>query len=251
MKTNYRLKGNEKIYNIGLSDLHVGSEQFNEDFFWYAIDTIDNIKQQKRIYLLGDLAEAAGKNIGNASFKTTMTLDDQIDFIIDAFKPLSDDIVNTVPGNHCARLNKDYDINVMNIIGKALDVPVAPFHIDEYKINKIPYTVYTAHGKGSSMYAHTAQGKFIRETEQFSADLKMQGHNHRMDFFSRPVLTSNGLKREYYAFTGSFLDYKGYAKDMLLPVLPPAFQLITVNKDLITRSIPYYVDQVRPDLLEV
>lgn len=250
-KTHHKLKGNEKIYLFFLSDVHYGSEQFNEEYFEYALDVFDNIKSDKRMYLLGDLLEAASKHVGNASFRTTLSLDEQLDGMIDYLVPYKKHIINTVPGNHCDRLSKEFDLNVMNIIGKALDIPVEPFHLDEIIINSEPYSIYTAHGKGSSIHAHTAQGKIIRDTEHITADLKVQGHNHRLDFFNRPTLTADGLKRKYYAFSGSFLNYNGYAKNMQLPVLPPAFQIITINKDLITRNTEYYCDQMKPEYLQL
>ena len=67
MKSNYKLRGNEKVYILPISDLHIGSEQFNEDYFQHMLDTVDNIKQDKRIYLCGDLLESASKQVGNTS----------------------------------------------------------------------------------------------------------------------------------------------------------------------------------------
>lgn len=250
-RDSYRLKGTSKVYIIPIGDIHVGSEQFHQEYFEHALDTIDSIKAEKRIYLMGDLLEAASKQVGNASFKTDRSLDQQIDYIIKTLKPYKKDIIYSCIGNHCARLSKDYDLDVMKIIGKSLDIPTGNSTIDSFKINQEEVNVYVAHGKGSAAHAHTAQGKMLRETQAIEADIYLQGHCHRLDFFSQPIRTHTGIKRKYYAFTGAFLKYNGYPAAMQLPILPEAFQLLSVNKDHIVRSTPYYIDQVRPDLFRM
>lgn len=250
MKTNYKLRASEKIYILPIGDIHIGSSEFNEPYFNYCLDTIDNIKSDKRIYLMGDLVEAASKQVGNASFKTEMTLDDQIDYVINSFKPYKKDIVNMVQGNHCARLSKDFDLNVMKIIARALHVPDGNQFIDTFYINQQPYTIYTKHGKGTSAYAHTAQGKMIREHQHIDADLYMNGHSHRLDYFTIPTVSDGKIKRKHYVMTGSFLKYNGYADSMSLPVLPESFIQLNINKELRMRANNFYIDQTRPDLME-
>lgn len=251
-KTGYRLKGNSKLYLIALSDLHIGSESFNEQFFNYALDTIDKIKGPRRILLGGDLLEHASKTVGNSAFHTTMTLDDQIDTAINYFRPYKKDIIFTAMGNHEARASRDIDLDVMRLIAKALHCEHGHQYFDTFNINGEPFTAYIKHGKGSSSLAHLQQGKAIRETACIEADLFLEGHSHRLDFFSYPVRTNEGIKRRYYGFTGAFLNYTGgYPDSMTLPVLPPAFQVITINKDRIVRSVPYFIDQVAPEMFSL
>ncbi len=250
VKTNYKLRGNEKVYILPIGDIHIGSEQFDEKYFQYCLDTVDSIKSDKRIYLMGDLVEAASKQVGNSSFKTDMSLDDQIDYVIKSFKPYRKDIVNMVQGNHCARLSKDFDLNVMRIISRALKVPDGNQFLDTFYINQEPYTIYTRHGKGSAAYAHTAQGKMIREHQHIDADMYLNGHSHRLDYFTTPNVSDGKIKRRHYVMTGSFLKYNGYADSMGLPVLPESFIQLNINKDLRVKSTNFYIDQVRPDLME-
>ena len=255
MKTNYKLRGNEKVYIIPISDMHVGSEQFNQDYFNYRLDTLDKIQSDYRIYLCGDLLEAANKIVGNASFRTNMTLDDQIDFAIKTFKPYRRNIVNMSIGNHEARLVKDFDLDVNKIIARALDVPYGNQFLDTFSINQNKFTVYTAHGKGSSAHHHTAQSKMIRDTQHVLANMYMHGHNHRCDHFSVPqfVRTDEGrtVGRRHYVFTGSFLRYNGYAEAMQLPVLPEAFIQLAINKDMRVSSNQFNIDEVKPEYLEL
>lgn len=253
MKTNYKLRGNEKVYILPLSDLHIGSKQFNEDYFNYALDTIDTIKSDKRIYLCGDLLESANKQTGNAAFCTEMTLDDQIDYAISVFKPYKKDIVFSCIGNHEARLVKEYDLDINKVIARALHIPYGNQLMDTIHINQEPFTIYAAHGKGSSAHHHTAQSKMIRDTQFIDANLFMHGHNHRCDHFTTPNLrlTPDGkeVRRKHYVFTGSFLRYNGYAEAMMLPILPEAFIQLSINKDMRVRSTQFNIDECKEEYL--
>jgi hypothetical protein len=255
MKTNYKLRGNEKVHIVPISDMHIGSEQFNAEFFDYRMDLLSNMKADKRIYLCGDLMEAANKQVGNASFRTDMTLDDQIDFVIKTFKPFRKDIVNMAIGNHEARLVKDFDLDVNKVVARALDVPYGNQFLDTFSVNGNKFTVYSAHGKGSSAHHHTAQSKMIRDTQHVLANMFLNGHNHRCDHFSVPqfVRTDEGktVGRKHYVFTGSFLKYTGYASAMQLPILPEAFIQLAVNKDMRVLSNQYNIDEVAPQYLDV
>jgi len=250
-KTGYRLRGKQKVYICPFSDLHLGSKEFNREYFEYALDVLDSIKQPKRIYLAGDLIEHASKMVGNSAFNTTMTLDDQIDEAISYFKPYRKDIVFAARGNHELRSSKDYDLDIMRIIANALRCDYGHQTIDCFNINGEPFTVYVAHGKGSAAHFYTAESKIIRDTQHIQADLYLNGHNHRCGYFSIPYRTNEGIKRKHYAFTGSFLRYIGYADMMQLPILPEAFLNLSIDKDFFVNPNLYYIDQRREDLLEL
>lgn len=250
-KSAYRLKGNQKVYILPISDLHIGSPEFNLDYFQYCLDKIDEIKSPKRIYILGDLLEAATKTLANSSYQTTMTLDEQVETAIRYLKPYRNDIVFTCIGNHEARLIKEFDYNILRDVARALKSPVGYQNIDSFNVNGEPFTIYTAHGKGSSAHFYTAQSKILRDTSHISADMFLHGHNHRCGYFSMPVLTEAGVGRRHYAFTGAFLSYGGYADSMQLPILPEAFIQLSINKERRVRNNPFYIDEVRPDLLEL
>lgn len=255
MKINYKLRGNERIYILPISDLHAGSEQFNEEYFKYMLEQLDGIKSDKRIYLGGDLMEAASKHVGNSSFKTTMSLDDQIDYILKALKPYKKNIVNMAIGNHEARIVKEFDLDINKLIAREFDIPYGNQFLDTFVINGEPFTVYSAHGKGSSAHHYTAQSKMIRDTQHVKADLFMHGHNHRCDHFSVPTMQSGPegreIGRKHYVFTGAFLKYVGYAEAMQLPILPEAFIQLNINKDFRLRSTQFNIDECKPEYVEL
>jgi len=250
---NYTLKGKDKLYLLPLGDVHLGNPECNIEYLQYWKEMVSRIKNPKRIILMGDLIETASKKVGNSAFKQEFDVNQQIDWIVQFLKPLKDDIVYSCHGNHdYLRVSKEFDLNISKLIADYLGCPSGDQYLETFLVNDEPFTVYARHGKGSNAYAHLAQGRIQRETQTITSNLYLEGHNHRLDFFSVPLRTVNGLSRKYYAFTGAFLNYgvNGYPSQMFLPVLPPAFQFITLDKHSNLSNIPYFVDQRRPDLMD-
>lgn len=249
LQDSYTLKEKEILYILPIGDIHLGSEDCNLDFLDYWKDTTKRIKNPKRIYLMGDLVEAATKKLANSSYRQIMSLDDQIDQTIEFFKPLSDDIVFSCMGNHEIRLSKDYDLDIMRLIANGLGCPYGNQYLDTFSVNGKPLTVYVSHGKGSSMYHYTAESKIIRDTQTINSNIYIQGHNHRCGHFSIPTRNHDGLKRKHYVFSGAFLGYGGYADAMQLPILPEAFIQLRVNKDVNIRPEIFHIDERCPELI--
>jgi hypothetical protein len=87
------------------------------------------------------------------------------------------------------------------------------------------------------------------------ADIIINGHNHRCGHFSIPMVDPNSdynLRRKHYVFSGGFISYKGsYADAMQLPPLPEGFLYLTIDKNLRVESNLFYIDERRPDLMEL
>ena len=247
-ENNYKLQNNQTVTICPLSDMHIGSMEFNEEFFDYAIKTISKIKKNCRIYILGDILESANKTVGNASFKTNMSLDDQKALALDYLEPIKKNIICIVKGNHEARLEKDYDYNIIKDMGRELGVPSCNQFMDKIYVNDKPFVIHGKHGIGSSKWSWTAKSKLIRENMMINADLFMEGHNHRLDFFNEPIMTSDGLRRRYYLFSGAFLSYNGYAEAMTKPILPCAFQVCNLDSERRLKNVPHYIDERCPDI---
>jgi hypothetical protein len=246
----YTLKDKERVYILPCGDLHIGSPEFNEDYLNYWADLVTRIKNPKRIYLMGDLAESATKQLANSAFKATMSLDDQLDYVINFFKPFKDDIVYLCKGNHELRLEKDYDLDLTRIIANALNCDYGNQTIDSFKVNDEIIDIYLAHGRGSSKHHYTAESAFIRNTQAINATIYLNGHNHRCQCFTIPIRTHDGLKRRYYAFTGAFLGYGGYSDSMQLPILPEAFLHLSIDKDVRVDHKIFYIDQRAKELMK-
>lgn len=250
-QNNYTLKGKEQLYICPVGDIHLGSPETNIEYLEYWRNIVAGIKGPKRIYLTGDLMEAATKRLANSAFKVNMSLDDQLEWVIQFFKPLKEDIIFSAIGNHELRLSKDYDLDLMRIVAQALDCDYGNQYLDHFMVNNEPVTVYTAHGKGSSMHHYTAESKIIRDTQTIMADIVIHGHNHRCGHFSIPTRTMNGLRRKHYVFSGAFLGYGGYADSMQLPVLPESFIYLGVNREHRVTPNVFYIDERQPELMSV
>ena len=88
----YALSSNETINLIPIGDFHIGSSQFNYEFFEHMLKQIKKLKN-RRIYLMGDLLESASKSVGNSVFHTHMSLEEQKSYLLEALEPFTDDII--------------------------------------------------------------------------------------------------------------------------------------------------------------
>ena len=105
------------------------------------------------------------------------------------------------------------------------------------------FIVYGKHGTKFNQRLELAEGQFIRDTHQIQADLLIQGHNHFISYFNRPIRTKNGIKRKHYCFSGHFLEYKGsYANEKNLTQVPQGFVRLAIDKKLNISAKEYHKD---------
>lgn len=228
----YNIKSNETVSLCFVGDIHCGSQQFDEEFFEYWIQNMKRIKN-KRIYVMGDCLEAASKSVGNSAFRQVMDVNDQRNFIIDAFKPFSEDIVVYHNANHENRLSKEFDYDIAKDMARELGVSYCKgSNLDTFIVNGKEYNVSTAHGKGSASRRDLIIGKLLRDTAKIEANIYARGHLHHSLNFTDYYQTKNGLERKYYLCTGSFLQYSGgYAETMQLNEVSPAYQILNINRN--------------------
>lgn len=241
MQNEYALKSKEVVNVIAIGDFHIGSKQFNKDFFKQMLKQIKDLPR-KRIYLMGDCLELASKNVGDSAFQTECSVEEQREYFINNIKPFSDDIVGYCMGNHEYRLNKEYGYNIVKDMCRELGVNYYNQNIDTFRVNDFDFSIYTRHGKGSSQRRHLAMGKMEKEMQDTVADLYIQGHTHRLMFWSNLKRFPKGYKRIYFAQSGHFLNYEGYADQQYLQLEPPSWQLITLNKNRLVKCHQYFAD---------
>jgi hypothetical protein len=87
MQDEYHLKSRQTLSIVPIGDIHRGSPETNYQYLEYWKHTINHIKGPKRIYLMGDLIEAATKALADSSYEQEMALDDQINETIEFFEP--------------------------------------------------------------------------------------------------------------------------------------------------------------------
>lgn len=240
----YKIKSNESVAILPLSDLHVGSKQFNEDFFDEWIKMAERTKN-KRIYCLGDMIEFASKKVGDSSYNQVVNPNEQIDYVVDKLEPLKDDIIYFTDGNHCQRATKEFQLDVGKIMADRLDVHYAHGFIDTFKVNGKEYVVNGSHGNTTSGRRDLSIGAIIRGTKDIEADFYLRGHNHRLLYYYDFVNTNEGLKKKHYCYTGSFLNYAGsYAEKAGLNPLPAGYMVININRNYKVKITETYDDSL-------
>lgn len=240
----YRIKSNESVAILPLSDLHVGSKQFNEEFFDEWLKMAKRTKN-KRIYCLGDMIEFASKHVGDSSYNQVVNPNEQIDYVVDKLESLKDDIIYFTDGNHCQRATKEFQLDVAKIMANRLDVPYTHGFIDTFIVNGKEYVVNGSHGNTTSGRRDLSIGAIIRGTKDISADFYLRGHNHRLLYYYDFVNTNEGLKKKHYCYTGSFLNYAGsYAEKAGLNPLPAGYMVININRNHKVKITETYDDSL-------
>ena len=243
---NFRLKNGKKLNIFPFSDIHFGSPNCNVEFFEFMLDKFDKTKGSKIIYMLGDECDVATKRQGNSTYQQKINLNEQIDFIIDSFKPFKKHINGIVQSNHMARTKNEFDLDITKVIAKNLDIPYYNNIYEKLKIGKKPYVVYATHGNKTSQQQHLMMGAIQRQTDHINANLFLYGHAHHLASWSQPNITAEGYVRKHYVLCGHMLDYKNsYAEVMGLKPNPPGFAKIQVDSNLRTNVELYYLDECK------
>ena len=252
MINSFKLKDNEKLHIYCLSDLHLGSNTCNEEYFEYALNMIKNDKSPKVLYLAGDLLEIASKKIGDSAFTQKINVNKQIDTLVNYLKPFKNIINGSVFSNHTgARTQREFNLNCDKLISNILEIPYDHTLTDKVYINDNPYSIFVKHGNGSSNRNHLALGKIERDCASVEADLYFMGHLHRVGAISEVYIKDEEYKRKTFVLTGSFLSYKNsYAQYQGLSPIPEAFTRVDVDKNLNTSVNVYNIDEVAPELMK-
>lgn len=232
---------NKKTFTIlPLSDVHYGSENFNEALFEEWLKYAKNAGTKSAILLMGDLIEVLDSN---RFYKGVdyVNVNDQISYVVDALKPFKNRIICNLTGNHGNRCIKQFDLDLDKLIGDMLDVETSKsFHGDLNVFKGKSIRIFAQHEAPASKSTLLAMRRFINQMENISdCDLYLGGHNHKSGFNTKiyRTLDDDGedyhAKRRSYCFTGSFLDYKGsYADNGRFDFQIPSFSIIKVNEDL-------------------
>ncbi len=246
----YKFKDEIRICPI--SDLHVGSIQFNikkwKEFKQYLLANDDMY-----VVLVGDLIDNQTKN-SHSPFEMSvidgvaMTPNEQKKWLVKELTKIKDKILCGVPGNHEARKdNKATDQDIMYDVFCKLDIEdkyrpnMAFVKIqigDRNDYNRQTYTLGVTHGTGSG----TLTGSAVNKNEKFGytidgLDCLITGHTHK-PAITKPLklcIDSKNNKisfKPFYIITAtSWLNYGGYA--LANQLAPASFmsQEITLTKE--------------------
>lgn len=233
----------KKLYLFPLSDTHLGSAQCDIEFFDVWRRTFESAPDNKAIYLLGDLLEFPRASLD--AYHISMSTHDALERLIDLLEPYKEYIRWVVSGNHENRTMKEHNYNISKTIASRLDARYSQNDFfDKIIEDDKELVIYGKHGTKTSKNPNLAMNNFIRDMADIDANLCMQGHNHFCSFDSNYRRSYDDGDRRYYAFTGHFLGYGGYARDKGLPLSQPSFLRLTVDKNLHIDAKKFFRDEV-------
>lgn len=96
----------EKLHVYAMGDVHVGSEEFNEQAVRRKLKIIQD-DPYGALCLCGDLGDYGLKNSKTNVYQATMQPKEQQEYIFDLFNPIADKIIAAVPGNHEERITRE------------------------------------------------------------------------------------------------------------------------------------------------
>jgi len=207
-------KGNE-MKLIPLGDVHLGAPTCNVKKF---LGTVDYIKKSKsKVILMGDLMECASKSsVGAGWVEQTETPQLQLNILYDILKPIKDQIIVLLDGNHEHRIWKTSGVKVSEVLAQRLGVPYGGYScFVGLRVNDQKYIIHAQHGSSSARYPHTKLTGAMSTANHTSADVFLYGHTHELMSLTldKRELEMKGRKTKlikrkvYYVLTGGFLEY--------------------------------------------
>ena len=226
------LTDSNQFYIFPVSDLHFGSNWFDERMFDMWKDAFESVWDNKCIYLLGDLVEFSTTKVN--AHESNMTTEDSINQVIEMFEPYKEYVRFVASGNHELRGKKEFNLDVTKIIAKQLGAKYTRNDFfDKLSVNGKDFVIYGKHGTNTSKYSDLAIKNFKIDMGNIDANLYMMGHNHLLEFSQKIQRYFGGAYTKYYAFTGSFLKFKNsYAHNRGMTPIPQGFLRIGIDSDL-------------------
>ena len=233
----------KKLYIFPLSDLHLGSAQCDLEFFDVWRKEFEKASDNKVIYLLGDMLEFPRASLD--AYSVTMSTHDALERLIEFLEPYSEYIRWVVSGNHEIRTMREHNFDISQSIAKRLGAKYSRTDFfDKIIEGDKELIIYGKHGTKTSKNSQLAMNNFIRDMADIDANLYMQGHNHYCSFDSNYRRGFDDGDRRYYAFTGHFLGYDGYARSKGFPLSQPSFLRLAVDKKLHIDSKKFFKDEM-------
>lgn len=235
---------------IILADSHLGAKTFREDIFRRVLEFAK--REQAVIVGLGDWIENSNKrSVGKGVFEQVLTPREQEVTMVNLLKPVKDQIVRAVRGNHEERTEKDNGISPFEHICDMLDVGYDEYVVrilfrSEGRGNKTAYTFFGTHSKSASKTTGLDQNTVERDWEKWvNYDIIAKGHGHDMylssprvfekiDKYNKAVVK----KERYFMAGGHYLDYPGsYTEKAVLRPKPLGSLCFYLNMDKANREI--------------
>ncbi|MDD2260241.1 MAG: metallophosphoesterase [Acholeplasmataceae bacterium] len=218
MKIDVR-RENKNIQLVPFGDIHYGDKSCNWNKTQKMIDWIKS-ENNTRVILMGDLLNSATKtSVGAAVFDEDSHGQDQLDFMIDALRPIRKKIYGALVGNHEERCYNSTGYDPIKLLCYEL-------HTNHYgygqfikiKGKNTNYSIYATHGSSSSTLPYTKIKGCLNLAMHKDADIYLMGHVHDLQLHTQEVerIQYNQVVKDkrYFVLTGHYLNYDNSYAEM-------------------------------------
>jgi len=228
---NWNFKSVKKPLEIvAMADLHVGSTECDMKLIKKTIKLIQ--KRKAFCILLGDLADVGLRESPGASvYENNMNPKEQLETLIELFRPIRKNILGSIVGNHSWRIEKATGLCFMKIFCDSLQIPYGRFQMmNMINVGKQKYSIFSIHGSSNAMTTEGRINAFKKQLDTIESDIYTFGHTHdkALKIFSKRIIVENKVieKKQYMVLCGNFLNYGGYSEMKGLPVMQKGAPLI-------------------------
>ena len=218
----FQLNSKKTLRVHGLTDIHVGANEFDSKKFHEAIKMIEE-DDDARWFGNGDLLELIPPHYKINQRGQEIPPDEQYLEFIRLVEPITDKCLFIRGGNHdFLRSFNILDFDVCQILAKELNVPY--FRMPGYTritIGDTRWNLVSGHGKSGAQNGDLELNKMSAVYSE--GDVFFLGHNHHL--YVKPmdslVIQNNEevLRRRWYVRGGSFLRYAEYARYSFFPLI--------------------------------
>jgi predicted phosphodiesterase len=241
----HRMNFPDGIELYGLSDLHIGSKEFNEGEFTKTTRAI--MEQENRfVVLAGDYVDNGVKSSVTSPYEATMQPKAQREYATELLYPIRERILGAVGGNHEYRSAKDCDTDPAEIIMSKIGMDdryretMAYIFLNfgdgkNHNLRNPKYAICLTHGSSGGQTLGAGLSKADQYAAISGADLMILGHSHkpavapasRWECDQRHAVM---VQRNYgIMICTAWMDYSGYPARKGLRPLPIAVNYVTLD----------------------
>lgn len=239
------------LYALG--DIHVGSEQYDEEATLKKLRIIEE-DPCGAVTLCGDLADYGLKNSVSNVYKQTMSPDEQQRYLLDLFMPIKDKIVSAVPGNHEERITREVGLCPMYDLCVLWGIPEV--YRENVAILKLCYGKHKGGPAPNVFVGITTHGSTKNKHHKFlggwdGLDWSVSGHNHSSSYTPGGRIRVNSQQESviHVPFKELVVDAHltpgGYSikKEYEIPP-PPELQYLELTTKRVKKGANIYIQKV-------
>ena len=231
------VKSDKSLKIHGLTDIHVGANEFDYKKFKQAIGKIKR-DDNARWFGNGDLIELIPPHYKISQRGQNIPPDEQYLEFLNLVDCIKDKCLFIRGGNHdYLRSFNILDFDVCKVIAKEMNVPY--YRMPGYTtitINGKSWNLVSGHGKSGAKNGDLELDKMAAVYSE--GDVFFLGHNHQL--YVKPMDSlvigddaTEELRRRWYIRGGSFLRYAEYARYSFFPIIRTGWVTMTFRENKI------------------